>query len=216
METIPRRSSPWTENTRSLKREAILEAARGVFEEAGLEGASMRTIAQRAGCTTGAIYPLFESKEQIYAELLRPSLLALREAVREAVARADPALAHEAAAAAFLHYYRAHPFELTLGLYAFRGPKRQGVGKEMDQILNGLLADAVHLMSAEGAKGDLRTPDAEAMTTFAQIIGLLVLDLSGRLTLGPLDALSLLKGYLKSRPPASPPKTLAKKTRSRK
>src|ERR1700743_1273030 len=108
MGTISRRarSSAWTQNTRSLKRDDILEPGGGVFEDAGLDGASMRSIAQRAGCTTGAIYPLFESKEQIYAELLHPSLVALGDAVRNAAAKADPALAHEAAAAAFLHYYR--------------------------------------------------------------------------------------------------------------
>jgi AcrR family transcriptional regulator len=56
--------------------------------EQGLEGATMRGIAVRAGCTTGAIYPLFDSKEAIYAELLKQSLAALDAYVAEAAAKA--------------------------------------------------------------------------------------------------------------------------------
>ena len=37
----------------------------------------MRGIVVRAGCTTGAIYPLFDSKEAIYAQPPKQSLSAL-------------------------------------------------------------------------------------------------------------------------------------------
>ena len=63
------------------RRRLIVDAARRVFEDAGLEGASIRAIAQMAGCTTGAIYPLFRSKEEIFAVVLGESLLAIRHAV---------------------------------------------------------------------------------------------------------------------------------------
>ena len=48
----------------------MLDAARTVFAEAGIEGASIREIAKKAGYTPGAIYSYFESKEAIYAALL--------------------------------------------------------------------------------------------------------------------------------------------------
>jgi AcrR family transcriptional regulator len=64
----------WSDVVKGAKRELLLRAARDEFAEQGLEGATMRGIALRAGCTTGAIYPLFDSKEAIYAELLRPWL----------------------------------------------------------------------------------------------------------------------------------------------
>ena len=80
----------------------------------------MRGIAVRAGCTTGAIYPLFDSKEAIYAELLKQSLAALDAYVAEAVAKArTPEAQVEAACGAFLNYYLDHRFEINLGLYAF-------------------------------------------------------------------------------------------------
>ena len=67
----------WSDVVKGAKRELLLRAARDEFAEQGLEGATMRGIAVRAGCTTGAIYPLFDSKEAIYAELLTQSLAAL-------------------------------------------------------------------------------------------------------------------------------------------
>src|ERR1051325_4468404 len=69
-----------------LKRGLILDAARKVFESEGLDGASLRAIATRAGYTPAALYFHFDSKEAIYAEVLRQSLASLGEAVSAAVA----------------------------------------------------------------------------------------------------------------------------------
>src|SRR5690348_17602786 len=71
-----------------LKRELILDAARRVFEAEGLDGASLRAIAAGAGYTPAALYFHFESKEAIYAEVLRTSLTNLGLAVNRAVSRA--------------------------------------------------------------------------------------------------------------------------------
>ena len=59
---------------RDARRQVIIDAARRVFERAGLEGASIRMIAAEAGCTTGAIYPWFAGKEEVYAAILAGSL----------------------------------------------------------------------------------------------------------------------------------------------
>ncbi len=47
-------------------RARILEAARASFAELGYEATTNRTLAARAGITTGAIYHYFESKAQTY------------------------------------------------------------------------------------------------------------------------------------------------------
>jgi len=70
------------------RRALLLDAARAVFAEQGLEGASVRVIAKRAGYTAGAIYSYFPSKEAIYAELLRESLAGCRRRWTARVARA--------------------------------------------------------------------------------------------------------------------------------
>src|SRR5215472_6783055 len=72
-----------------LKRSLILDAARKVFEAEGLDGASLRAIAAEAGYTPAALYFHFESKEAIYAEVLRNSLANLAATVGRAVQRAE-------------------------------------------------------------------------------------------------------------------------------
>ena len=57
-----------------VRRSLVLQAARSAFFELGLEGASLREIAKRAGYTPGAIYSYFDSKEQVYGALLGESL----------------------------------------------------------------------------------------------------------------------------------------------
>jgi AcrR family transcriptional regulator len=190
----PRAKPRWNEPVSAMKKDAILAAAREVFQEHGLDGASMRTIAARAGCTTGAIYPLFASKEHIYAALLEQSLAALhaRVALAHAKARVRP---HEAAAKAFVDYYLDRPYEVNLGLYAFHGLKRLGVGKEADRALNAALAATVRLFSPRPAAGDGTVPDLPAMAVFAQLIGLLVLHLAGRLALGKCSTADVLNQF---------------------
>ena len=118
--------------TKELKRDIILNAARLVFEQEGLEGASLRAIAKAAGYTPAALYFHFDSKEAVYAELLSQSLNALRSATEEAIAReTNPAERLKSAAMAFFHYYRDNPGDLDLGFYLFRGGmKPTGLGKE--------------------------------------------------------------------------------------
>ena len=85
-----------------LKRELILDAARRAFEADGLEGASLRAIAAGAGYTPAALYFHFESKEAIYAEVLRSSLANLQQTVNRSIVRAKtPADRLRAAAMAF-------------------------------------------------------------------------------------------------------------------
>src|SRR3977135_4203411 len=129
-----------------LKRGLILDAARKVFEAAGLEGASLRAIAAAAGYTPAALYFHFESKEAIYAEVLRGSLVNLGQAVERAILRAKmPAHRLRAAAMAFFRHYADNPRDLDLGFYLFRGGmKPHGLGKERDGILNAALEFALH------------------------------------------------------------------------
>ncbi|WP_125100561.1 TetR/AcrR family transcriptional regulator [Leucobacter chromiireducens] len=55
---------------RQETRTRLLDAAVEVFAEEGLQGASVEAISARAGFTRGAFYSNFESKEQLFLELL--------------------------------------------------------------------------------------------------------------------------------------------------
>ncbi len=55
---------------RQETRTRLLNAAIEVFAEAGLQGAAVESICARAGFTRGAFYSNFDSKEQLFLELL--------------------------------------------------------------------------------------------------------------------------------------------------
>lgn len=57
------------EQTKAANRQAILDAARGVFGELGYESASVRDIIRRSGLSVGAFYNYYRSKEEVYQAL---------------------------------------------------------------------------------------------------------------------------------------------------
>lgn len=187
---------------RDLKRGLILEAAQKVFEAEGLDGASLRAIAAAAGYTPAALYFHFDSKEAIYAEVLRASLAKLGAAVARAVLRAKtPKERLRAAAMAFFRYYADNPRDLDLGFYLFRGGmKPHGLGKERDEILNAALEAALQpIADAAQALGAPRE-DAKLLVveTFAHATGLLLLAHTGRIRMFGASAPNLMERYVVS------------------
>jgi TetR/AcrR family transcriptional regulator len=174
---------------RQTRSRLILEGAWKVFARDGLDGATMRAIALEAGCTTGAIYPLFPSKEAIYAALLAESLQRLFSHVRAAVEQREGSAARlRAGALAFVEYYRARADEVTLGLYLWHGVRPQGLSRDLDSELNRRLGDTLALLQTnigELAKQKPGTARHEVAALFAFLIGALVVNQTGRLkTLG--------------------------------
>lgn len=186
-----------------LKRGLILEAARAVFEAEGLEGASLRAIAARAGYTPAALYFHFDSKEAIYAEVLQASIGALGAAVDAAVTRtADPAGRLQAAAMAFFEFYADHPRDLDLGFYLFRGGmKPAGLGRERDERLNAALAAALRPIADAALALGASTDDADRLMVevFAHATGLLLLLHTGRIRMFGASAAELMQAYVRGR-----------------
>lgn len=185
------------------KRALILDAARQVFVEEGLDGASLRAIALRAGYTPAALYFHFESKEALYAEALRGSLESLGAAVGLAVAEAaTPAAALKGAAMAFFEFYARNPRDLDLGFYLFRGGmKPVGLGRERDMLLNAALeaalspiAEAAVALGAPQDRANLLMVDC-----FAHAAGLLMLLHTGRIRMFGASAPALMEAYIDDR-----------------
>ena len=63
----------------------IIEAAIGLFEDAGFEKTSMEAIAQKAGVTRGAIYWHFDDKAAVLAEIINGEHSKLDVLVAEAL-----------------------------------------------------------------------------------------------------------------------------------
>lgn len=182
---------------KELGRQRILEAAREVFAEAGLEGASLRAIAARAGYTPAALYFHFDSREAIYAELLRASLADLATAIADAARGPN---AFRQGALALFDFYADRPQELALGLYLGPGgPAPRGLGQGVDPELNALLLAALAPIRAAAARSSPE-PDALVAEVFAQAVGLLVLSETRRLRLFGLPARGLMQRLLERMP----------------
>ena len=64
-------------------RNKLLKAARKEFIEKGYMNASLRSICKDAGVTTGALYFFFKDKDELFAEVVKAPLLAIRQALGE-------------------------------------------------------------------------------------------------------------------------------------
>ena len=58
-------------------RQKILDSARHEFSKNSFEKASIRSIAQNAGITSGTIYAYFKSKDELFCEVLSPLMTEL-------------------------------------------------------------------------------------------------------------------------------------------
>lgn len=186
------------EQLNALRRQLIMDAAQRVFERDGLEKTTIRAIASEAGCTTGAVYPWFAGKEAIYGALLDESLQRLHAHLIDTAARSLPASAARDAIRAFFGYYADRPSDFSLGLYLFRGPGPRGLGREMDEQLNGRLRDSIDLLGQALARTkpwDAATVATEQMNTFTYLMGLLLLLHTHRLKSLGQQADALLDQY---------------------
>jgi AcrR family transcriptional regulator len=171
-----------------------------VFAAEGLEGASLRAIAMRAGYTPAALYFHFDSKEAIYAEVLQGSLAALGRRVDEAVTQARGAEARlRAAAMAFFRFYAENPGDLDLGFYLFRGGmKPKGLGRARDEALNRSLEAALRPIADAAEELGAPRPEAELLMvdTFAHAAGLLLLLHTGRIRMFGAFAPERMEAYV--------------------
>jgi AcrR family transcriptional regulator len=189
------------------KRSHILNAATSVFIEFGLEAVSMREIAKRAGYTAGAIYSYFANKEEIYGALLAESLERLNAFVSEAeraislnedTGSSNDFLVLQKSVLAFYQFYRDNPRDLDLGFYLFQGLKPRGLTNEWDSQLNARLRDAmlpqeIALSKLGFSKNEI---DTEVTAIFAHIVGVLLLNHTGRIRMFGKSADELIKHYL--------------------
>jgi AcrR family transcriptional regulator len=174
----------------AFKRELIRDAAKRVFVEVGLHGASVREIAKAAGYTTGAIYAQYASKEEVYADILRESLTDMASAVEQAAAAAKVGRKGAAALRAWFEYFRDRPAEYDLGFYLYGGAKPAGVGNELNRELNVRLR-RVYAAAADALEADGLVKASEkhekAVAGASWMFGVLLMFRTGRLKILSVD-----------------------------
>ncbi|MEJ2504290.1 MAG: helix-turn-helix domain containing protein, partial [Gemmatimonadota bacterium] len=90
-------------------RQKLLDAAEALFGRSGFHATGVTDITRRAGVAQGTFYLYFESKEQVFTELVRHLSRSLRRAIREDTAGVEDRLAlEEAGLRSFLRFAAEH------------------------------------------------------------------------------------------------------------
>src|SRR5579862_9021648 len=90
-------------------REQILEAARELFVNEGVEAVTMRKVAHRIEYSATALYAYFEDKEALIRELCDRDFLALAEAMAGLAKDPDPLVRLSQLGLAYLQFAARHP-----------------------------------------------------------------------------------------------------------
>jgi len=97
--------------TAAARREVIANAATVLFSEHGYRGASIEAIARASGVTPPVVYEHFESKRELYRDLLERHFAELREVWGEHFVGDDPLERRIAQSFdAWFAYVEVHPF----------------------------------------------------------------------------------------------------------
>jgi len=153
-------------------RTRLIEAAEEVFGELGYHDASIVKITEAAGVGQGTFYLYFESKKEIFDELVRDLNRRIRHAMTEASAGAENRL--EAELLGFRGYFafaREHPgLYLIIRQAAFVSPEL--FRYHYDRVSEPYVA----ALQEAGARGDVGPIDAEvtawALMAIGEMIGM--------------------------------------------
>jgi AcrR family transcriptional regulator len=94
--------------TAAERREQLIEIARGLFAERGVDGASVEEIAARAGVSKPIVYEHFGGKEGLYAVVVDREVRQLLAMMRAALDADHPRILIEQSAFALLDYVEQH------------------------------------------------------------------------------------------------------------
>lgn len=189
---------------KAYKKQKILSAAATLFRENGLEGTTMRSIASAAGYSTGAPYAYFQSKEEIYAELLFISLGNLTKSVKNSVQTTDePIDIIKRTFQTYFNYYKDHPEDLQLGLYLFSNGevKKQGFTADTIKLLNGRLMGLLGYMAnilLQHGRVSAQTAQTETLDAISYFTGTLMLQETGRLSLFGAKSQEMIDRYIQT------------------
>jgi AcrR family transcriptional regulator len=163
----------------------LLEAAERTVQAAGLEGLSIRGLADDVGTTTRAVYTLFGSKDGLLAALGIRAFRMLGAAIAELPATDDPAAdLVEAGIAVFRRFATGHPSLFRIAVQQTVGPPAlaSDFAQAATQAFAGLEARVTRVQVA-GLLGSRSVREA-ACQFHALCEGLAAVELRGMMTPG--------------------------------
>jgi AcrR family transcriptional regulator len=158
--------------TRAERREQLIDVARALFAERGLEGTSVEEIAAHAGVSKPVVYEHFGGKEGLYAVVVDREVRTLHDSIRTAITtpRATPRALIELGTLALLDYIDDHPNGFRI---LSRDSSATSTGGSFATILSDIASRVEGLLADEFTK---RGFDPETAPLYAQmLVGLVAL-----------------------------------------
>jgi len=173
------------------RRRLIMETAEEIFREKGLEGVTLRNVADQVGVSPGTIYTYFRNKEELLLYILNDNLDSLEKGLEAAFNLPDPVSCLSALAWEYRRYY------LRLGRFVkvvdfltkYQSSQRELSPMLMDEIRDkvaGLMRRAETRLAADDMKPIIKDlPPARAVAVLWAIgHGVMELSLPSMLTNG--------------------------------
>ncbi len=177
------------ERSRQEMRSTILSAAAAIFEKEGIDGLTIRAVAQAVGYSPGAMYEYFDSKEAILTALYFGGTDGLGGFCERAVAALPAESSAVDGIVALGHAYRtyalAHPDLYRLVFGGFKMPPNARPADCDDDETGGFgtLSDITARGVASGELVDFPSP-VLAVNAWAAVHGFVSLEITGHLTGG--------------------------------
>jgi AcrR family transcriptional regulator len=161
-------------------RERIAAAAQELYLAEGIEGLSMRRLAERVGVSAPAIYRHYESKDELLAEIVGMGLKSLERYLEPALAAPTPIERLRGLVVGYLDFALEQPQYFD---FAFMTPSRvAGLDDELTKPQLATFRLAVEQVGACMADGSLEEADPleTALLVWAEAHGLVTLYRIGR------------------------------------
>ncbi len=171
-------------------RSAILSAAADIFEAEGIDGLTIRAVAQAVGYSPGAMYEYFDSKEAILTDLYFGGTDGLGGFCDRAVATLPPEATAIEGIVALGHAYRTyaldHPDLYRLVFGGFKTPPETRPTDCDDEDESGGFDTLAGIAARGVATGELEDipPEVIAITAWAAVHGFVSLEVTGHITGG--------------------------------
>jgi AcrR family transcriptional regulator len=147
---------------REERRSAIIDAAKKVFLEKGIEHATMKDVAAEAELSKAALYLYFKNREELTFELLHISLLKIKDLIDTAAGKeTDGFHKLKAVGDAFMQFYRDEPdyiyFSLVIERYSYSIANNLPTAKRCLELLNKIQRIIEHLLQQGVEDGSIRS-----------------------------------------------------------
>jgi AcrR family transcriptional regulator len=195
---MPPRAAPERTRDRDRTRAEILAVATEEFSEHGYSGARVDEIAERTRTTKRMLYYYFESKEGLYAEVLKTAYAEIRGKEQAIdVEHLDPVAAIRRVAELTFDHHEAHPDFIRL--VAIENIHRAEHLAELPDLaeLGSPALDVIDTILTRGRAAGIFTRDVDALDVHMIISSFCVFRIANRHTFGTLFGRDLVAADLR-------------------